>query len=124
MKKLEWVGSSKKDLADFPKDVRQEVGYALYVAQRGGRYSKTKFFKGCGSGVYEIAIEYDTNAYRTVYILNLADTVYVIHCFQKKSKEGIKTPKEEVNIIKQRIKFVKSEIEKGIKSWLLKVMNK
>lgn len=69
-------------------------------------------------------IEYDKDAYRTVYILNLEDTVYVIHCFQKKSKEGIKTPKEEVSVITQRIKRVRSETKKGIKSWLLKRMSK
>ena len=67
MKELEWLGSSKKDLMRFPKDVMQEVGYALYFAQRGEHYNKTKPFKGHGSGVYEIATEYDKNAYRSVY---------------------------------------------------------
>lgn len=110
MKELEWVSSSKKDLMKFPKEVMQEIGYALYVAQKGERYPKTKPFKGYGSGVYEIATEYDKNAYRTIYIVNLDKTVYVIHCFQKKSKHGIKTPKDEIETIKQRIKFLKMEI--------------
>ena len=112
MKELEWLGSSKKDLMRFPKDVMQEVGYALYFAQRGERYNKTKPFKGCGSGVYEIVTEYDKNAYRAVYIVNLGNTVYVVHCFQKKSKRGIKTPKEEIGVIKQRLKLLRTETNK------------
>ena len=108
MKDLEWLGSTKKDLTKFPKGVIQEVGYALYCAQKGGRYNKTKPFKNCGSGVYEIAIKYDKNAYRAVYIVSLGDTVYVVHCFQKKSKRGIKTPQEEIEIIKQRLKLLRS----------------
>lgn len=107
MKELEWLGSSKKDLMNFPKEVIQEMGYALYLAQKGERYNKAKPFKGCGSGIYEIATESDKNAYRTIYIVNLNDIVYVVHCFQKKSKRGIKTPKEEIEVIKQRLKILK-----------------
>ncbi|MES2998027.1 MAG: type II toxin-antitoxin system RelE/ParE family toxin [Pseudomonadota bacterium] len=112
MKELEWVGSSKKDLMDFPEEVIQEIGYALYLAQKGEHYSKAKPFKGCGSGVYEIATEYDKNAYRSVYIVNLGDTIYIVHCFQKKSKRGIKTPKEEIDVIKQRLKLLSAEVSK------------
>ena len=107
MKDLEWVGSSKKDLMH---------GYALYVAQSGGYYDKTKHFKGCGSGVYEIAVEYDKNAYRSVYIVNLGNTIYVVHAFQKKSKRGIKTPQEEIAVITQRLKLLRAEILEGIQS--------
>ena len=112
MKELEWVGSSKKDLMGFPEGVIQEIGYALYLAQTGEHYNKAKPFKGCGSGVYEIATEYDKNAYRSVYIVNLGDTIYILHCFQKKSKRGIKTPKEEIEIIKQRLKLLRTEVSK------------
>jgi phage-related protein len=111
-KKLGWVGSSKKDLMDFPEDVIREVGYALYVAQQGDTHESVKMFKGCGSGVYEIVSNSDKSTYRAVYIVNLNDTVYVIHAFQKKSKTGIKTPLEHVNLIKDRIKRLK-EILKG-----------
>jgi len=106
---LKWAGSSKKDLMKFPKEVIQEVGYALHIVQNGGHYNKIKPFKGCGSGVYEIATEYDKNAYRAVYVVNLNDIMYVVHCFQKKSKRGIKTPREEVEVIKQRLKILRSE---------------
>ena len=110
MKKLEWIGDSRKALMQFPKAIVQEIGYALYLAQTGEHYSKCKVFKGCGSGVYEIATAYDKNAYRAVYIVNVGDTIYVVHSFQKKSKQGIKTPKEEVDIIKQRIKRLRAEV--------------
>ncbi|MFZ2486136.1 MAG: type II toxin-antitoxin system RelE/ParE family toxin [Candidatus Rickettsiella isopodorum] len=111
MKKLIWISSSKKNLMEFPEEVIQEIGYALYLAQKGEYYNKVKPFKGYGSGVYEIAIEYNKNAYRSVYIVNLADTVYVLHCFQKKSKSGIKTPKEEIQVIEQRLKLLRHEIK-------------
>jgi phage-related protein len=112
VKELRWIGSSKKDLIKFPKEIIQEMGYALYCAQKGGYYKKTKSFKGCGSGVYEITAEYDTNAYRAVYIVNIDDVIYVVHCFQKKAKRGIKTPREEIAIIKQRLKFLRAEINR------------
>lgn len=112
MKKIVWLGSSKRDLMKFPKDVIQEVGYAIYHAQLGERYKKAKLFKGCGPGVYEVATEYDKNAYRAIYIVSLSDMVYVVHCFQKKSKQGIKTPREEVELIKKRLIFLRSTIDK------------
>ena len=111
-RELAWLGSSKKDLMEFPKDVIQEVGYALHLAQDGETSSKVKPFKGYGPGVYEIITEYDKNAYRAVYIVNLGNVVYVVHCFQKKSKSGIKTPKEEIEVIKQRLKLLRLEVSR------------
>ncbi len=84
------------------------MGYALYLAQKGEHYDRVKPFKGYGSGIYEITTSEDTNAYRAVYIVNFNDTVYVVHCFQKKSKKGVKTPQEELEVIKQRLKDIKS----------------
>src|SRR3990167_1763365 len=110
MKALDWIASSKKDLLEFPEDVRKEVGYALYLAQNGDIHQNTKPLKGFGSGVYEIVSDYDKNTYRSVYIVNFHDRVYVLHCFQKKSKSGISMPKEEINVIEQRLKFIKSMI--------------
>ncbi len=108
MKKLVWLGSSQKDILKFPKEVKQEVGYALYQAQLGEYYHKVKPFKGCGPGVYEIAIAHNKDAYRAVYVVALKTEICVVHCFQKKSKQGIKTPKEDVDVIKQRIKSLKA----------------
>ncbi len=105
---LKWLGSSHKDLMEFPLEVRREIGYALHVAQMGGMSIHAKPFKGCGSGVYEIVSDYDKSTYRSIYVVNIETTVYVLHAFQKKSKVGIKTPQEETNVIKERLKKLKA----------------
>lgn len=107
LKRLEWVGSSKKDLLDFPEEVRKEIGFALFVAQQGETHESAKLFKGYGSGVYEIVSDYDTNAYRAIYIVNLDDEVYVLHAFQKKSKRNIEMPREELVVLEERLKRVR-----------------
>lgn len=107
MKNLKWVGSSRKDLSAFPKTVRFEIGYALYMAQNGDMPDTAKPFKGHGSRVYEIVSDYNKNAYRAIYVVNIGEAIYVIHAFQKKSKTGIKTPKKEIEIIKERLKQLK-----------------
>jgi len=107
MKRLVWVGTSKKDLLKFPDEVRKEIGYALYIAQKGGTHESAKLFKGYGSGVYEIVSDYNKNTYRSVYIVNLNDIIYVLHAFQKKSKKGIKMPIEHIKMIDSRLKKLK-----------------
>lgn len=107
MKKLQWIGSSKKDLTTFPKNVRFQMGYALYAAQNGDTHETAKPFTGHGSGIYEVVSDYNKNAYRAIYIVNMGEAVYVLHAFQKKSKIGIKTPKQEMVIIKERLKQLK-----------------
>jgi len=111
VKSLKWVGSSKKDLSKFPKEVCAEIGFALYVAQLGGTHESAKIFRGYGSGVYEIVSDYDKNAYRAIYIVNIGDAVYVLHAFQKKSKKGIATPKEEIEVIRERLKQLKQTLK-------------
>ena len=112
MKLLKWLGDSKKNLMEFPSEVIDKIGYALHVAQEGEVHSTAKLFKGHGSGIYEIVNNFNTNAYRAVYIVNLDDMVYVLHAFQKKSKSGIKTPKEDIEIIKERLKQLKAMLGK------------
>ena len=113
-KQLKWVGSSKKDLSEFPEEVRFEMGFALYTAQLGETHESAKMFKGHGSGVYEIVSDHDKNAYRAIYVVNLGNAVYVLHAFQKKSKKGIATPKEEIAVIDARLKQLKQTLkEKG-----------
>ena len=108
IKEIIWVGSCKKDFLRFPKEVRSEMGYALYVAQRGSMHESVKPFKGHSSGIYEVVNNYDTNAYRAVYVIKFGNKIYVLHAFQKKSKKGIKTPKEELTVIKERLKQLQS----------------
>lgn len=102
-KKLFWVGTSRKDLKDLPLEVRVELGYALYEVQIGLFPSNAKPLKGL-RGVYEIVSDFDRSTYRAVYVTKVKDEIYVLHVFQKKSTIGIKTPKHEIDLIKQRLK--------------------
>jgi phage-related protein len=74
----------------------------LYDAQKGEKAPSAKPFKGVGSGVFEIAIRFQTDAYRMVYAVQIGKQLYVLHAFQKKSKSGIKTPSQDVDVIKRR----------------------
>jgi phage-related protein len=97
------MGNSKKNLMKFPPEVMKIIGDELQYIQFGGMPKDAKPFKGVGSGVFEIAIKYDKEAYRTVVAVQLGDYIYVLHAFQKKSNKGIKTPKEDIDLIKQRL---------------------
>lgn len=99
---LRWLGNSKKNIQNFPKDAQKGMGAQLQTMQFGGMPKNAKPFKGIGSGVFEIAIKSDKEAYRTVLAVQLGNTIYVLHAFQKKSKKGIETPKQDIDLIKQR----------------------
>ncbi|HEY9277491.1 MAG TPA: type II toxin-antitoxin system RelE/ParE family toxin [Methylotenera sp.] len=104
-KPLKWVGSSKKDLLALPASVRRFIGHALDFAQRGDRHEATKVLKGFGGGgVLEVHEDDSDGTYRAVYTVKFAEAVFVLHCFQKKSKRGIATPKSEMDIIYARLK--------------------
>ena len=104
LKVVSWVGSSQKDLRTFPPEVKLDVGYALYAAQKGETDPTAKPLKGFGGhAVMEIVTPFDGNTWRTVYTVRLRDVVYVLHAFQKKSKSGIATPKSEIDLIHQRL---------------------
>ncbi len=84
LRQVIWVGSSRKDLRDFPAPVQDHAGYALYVAQRGGKHRDTKTLSGFGgAGVVEIVTDYRSDTFRAVYTLRYAGAVYVLHAFQK-----------------------------------------
>ncbi|NES22378.1 MAG: type II toxin-antitoxin system RelE/ParE family toxin [Symploca sp. SIO3E6] len=99
---LIWLGSSKKKIQSFPEEVKKLIGDELQIIQFGGMPKDAKPFKGVGSGVFEIAIKYDNDAYRCVQAVQLGKYIYVLHAFQKKSKKGIETPKPDVDLIKKR----------------------
>jgi len=104
LRSLIWMGNSRKNIREFPEQVRVSVGYALQLVQAGETPIDAKIFKGVGSGVYEIVKRYDTDTYRVVYAVKIGEKVYVLHAFQKKSKQGIKTPQADIDLIKQRYK--------------------
>ena len=105
-KPLVFIGSSNKDLRKFPKAVCEKIGYGLFLIQAGETPITAKPLKGL-SGVMELVERYDTDTYRAVYIANLGNVVFVLHCFKKKAKKGIKTPKADMDLIRQRLKEAK-----------------
>ena len=104
-KLLEWIGSSHRDLMTLPADVRRLFGYALSLAQAGDQHDAAKVLKGFGSaGVLEVVEDDAGGTYRAVYTVKFAEAMFVLHCFQKKSKRGIATPKKDMDIIRARLK--------------------
>lgn len=107
IKPLRWVGSAKKDLSAMPEDVQDTFGYALHLAQAGGKHSQAKPLKGfVGAGVLEVVEDHQGDAYRAVYTVRYAQVVYVVHCVQKKSTNGIATPKPDMELLVRRLKAV------------------
>jgi phage-related protein len=105
-KPLEWIGSAKKDLKGLPDEVIDVFGYALYLAQMGGKHTQAKPLRGFGSaGVLEVVEDWRSNTYRAVYTVRFEARVFVLHVFQKKSKSGIATPKADLDLIGRRLKF-------------------
>ncbi|MBD3383920.1 addiction module toxin RelE [candidate division KSB1 bacterium] len=111
-KQIIWIGSALKDLKQFPDEVKREMGYALYRAQLGKKSEKAKPLKGFDH-VMEIVSHFDKDTYRGVYVYKMGKTIYVLHAFKKKSKKGIKTSKEDIAVIKNRLNIAR-EIDKGI----------
>ena len=99
-----WVGSSRRDLKAFPKQVRFDIGQALYAAQMGETDPAAKPLKRFGgTKVMEIVDRHDTNTYRAVYTVQFSSVIYVLHAFQKKSKSGIATPRKDIELIHRRL---------------------
>ena len=101
---LEWIGSAYKDLLAFPEDARRDAGYALGLAQLGEKHLDSKPWQGEGPGVFEFVQAVEGNAFRSVYTVRFARAIYVLHCFQKKSPSGIRTTKQDVDLIHDRLK--------------------
>jgi phage-related protein len=124
LKPVEWIASSLDDLKDFPEDVQQVMGYALYRAQCGDKHPDAKPLKGFkGSGVLEVVEDFDGDTYRAVYTVRFEGIVYVLHAFQKKSKHGIATPKQDVELIEARLKRAKEHYEEHYKQRLKEEKN-
>ena len=114
-KPLKWVGSSKRDLDAMPGDVQDVFGHAIDLAQAGGKHQDAKSMSGFGSAsVLEVIEDYRGDTFRAVYTVRFAGWVYVLHCFQKKSKTGIRTPKADMDLINARLKAAKLDFD----TWL------
>jgi phage-related protein len=120
LKPVVWIGSSKADLSRFPPEVKEVMGYAVYLAQTGGKHPAAKPLRGHGgAGVLEVVEDFDGNTYRAVYTVKLAGVIYVLHAFQKKAKQGIATPKRDLDLIERRLtraqQIHREMLEKGAK---------
>lgn len=111
VKPLVWLGDSLAILRAFPPAVQDNLGYALYLAQSGETHHDAKPLHGLGSGVMEIATQDRSGAYRAVYTVSFKDSIYVLHAFQKKSKSGIATPLAEIDLVRRRLKQLRSEVK-------------
>ena len=99
-----WLGSSRRDLRAFPREVRRDIGQSLYAAQQGETDPSAKPLKGFGGGsVIEVVAGHRGDTWRAVYTVQHAEAIYVLHAFQKKSKRGIATPKRDIDLIHQRL---------------------
>ena len=112
LKPLRWIASSKDDLSAMPREIRRDVGYALYVAQQGDKDDDAKVLTGfAGAGVIEVIARHDGATFRAVYTVRFAGFVYVLHAFQKKAKRGIATPKKEIELIRKRLKLAERDYQ-------------
>jgi phage-related protein len=104
---ISWISAARKEFADFPERAQGICLSALTIAAEGGMADIAKPMKGIGSGVFEIALRFRGDAFRTIYAVQIDDALWVIHAFKKKSTQDIKTPRHEIDLIKDRLKRLK-----------------
>jgi phage-related protein len=104
---ISWFKAALKDFERFPQQAQLVCLAALTVAAEGGKTDIVKPFKGLGTGVFEIALPWRGDAFRVIYAVQIAEELWVLHAFQKKSTQGIKTPRHEVELIENRLKRLK-----------------
>jgi phage-related protein len=101
---VRWVGSSRKDVRSFPREVRRDIGKALFAAQQGENDPAVKPLRGFGgASVVEILADFRGDTWRAVYTVRFSEAIYVLHAFPKKSKKGIATPKADIDLIRRRL---------------------
>ena len=104
---ISWINAARKSFDAFPVVAQMAFFSALHIAADGGKAESAKPMSGLGSGVFEIALRYGGNAFRVVYAVQIGEKLWVVHAFQKKSTQGIKTPKHEIDLLKSRLKHLK-----------------
>jgi len=99
-------------LKSLAPKVQRAMGAALRKAQSGGKSDTAKILRGFGSGkVLEIVDNFNTDTFRAVYTVQFAQVIYVLHVFQKKSHESIKTDKSDIDLINKRLQAAKADYE-------------
>ena len=109
-KPVEWMVPSRARVKALPKDVRDDFGFALHEAQRGGKHRAARPLRGF-KGVLEVVSDHRGDTYRAVYTVRFSAAIYVLHAFQKKSRKGAKTPKKEMDLVKQRLREASEHYE-------------
>jgi phage-related protein len=110
-RRVSWIKAALKQIQRFPKAVQEEVADALVIAAAGETARSAKPLRGLGPGVFEIVLQHRRDAFRIVYAVKIGRDIWVVHAFQKKSKTGIKTPKQEIEIVRERLKRLKEMIQ-------------
>lgn len=105
-----WIKAVRKEFGKFPVPAQRIMARALTVAAEGGKADIAKPMKGLGSGVFEIALPYRSDAYRVVYAVQIDEAIWVVHAFQKKSTTGIETAHKDIDLIRERIKRLKEDL--------------
>ena len=108
---VSWIKAARKDFEEFPRGAQDEVLRALTIVAEGGHPDTAKPLKGFDSGILELALRFRGGAYRVVYAVQLGDDVWIIHAFQKKSKTGIKTPRQDIDLVRERLKRQKEMLK-------------
>jgi phage-related protein len=105
------ISAARKDFGGFMQAAQSICLATLTIAAEGGKVDIAKPMKGLGSGVFEIALPYRGDAFRVVYAVQLGEELWVVHAFQKKSTRGIKTPRHEIDLARQRLKRLKEQLK-------------
>src|SRR5215831_13926769 len=108
---VSWIKAALNEFRSFPEGAQSVCLAALTIAAEGGKAEIAKPLQGLGSGVFEIALAFKGDAFRVVYAVQLGDEIWVVHAFQKKSRKGIKTPKGEIDLIRNRLKSLKEMLK-------------
>lgn len=104
---ISWLKAARREFERFPDGAQAICLAALTIAAEGGKADIVKPLHGLGSGVFEVALPYRGNAFRVIYVVQIGSDLWVIHAFQKKSTRGVKTPKNEIELIRDRIRRLK-----------------
>jgi phage-related protein len=104
---ISWIKAARKDFEAFPLGAQTICLTALTMAAEHGKADIAKPLKGVGAGVFEIALAFRGDAFRVVYAVQIGEEIWVLHAFQKKSVQGIKTPPHEIELVKSRLKKLK-----------------
>jgi len=104
---VSWIRAALKEFEAFPQGAKTICLAALTIAAEGGKADIAKPLHGMGSGVFEIAQPFRSDAFRVIYAVQVAEEIWVVHAFQKKSTQGIKTPKREIDLVKDRLRRLK-----------------